>query len=115
MGRPPYNDTKNYSTFTWPFKAITKKAKNWSFFWRELWDGFCMSWIGMIRGAIAVSPIAYWEPHLALMAVFGNALMGLAYYIGWRVPFTITDQLRARTTEWGEMLTGFFCLFMMRM
>lgn len=99
-------DGKPYEIATWPIRALIKRSDDWPFWQRELFDAACMSWIGLLRGVIATAAIAPFDPSFAIRVIIGNALMGPAYWLGYRVPLTLPG-LAARTTEWGELFTGF--------
>lgn len=100
-------DGKPYETFTALFKPLILKSASWSFGKRELFDAAMMTWIGFLRGMITVVPAIIVDNRFAAAYVAGSSLMGLAYWIGYRIPISLPS-LTARSTEWGEVMTGLF-------
>lgn len=108
LGRmwPGYTkDGKTYELLTWPFRRLFERAWSWPFWRREILDAAAMSWIGVCRGVATVPLVAFYDSTFATCIVAGYALQGPAYWLGWRVPWTLPG-LAARSTEWGELFTG---------
>lgn len=61
--------------------------------------------VGAVRGAVAVLPVAFFAPDL-LWAILGMALaQPIAYAVGYQIPFSFPS-IRAYGPEWGEFLAG---------
>jgi hypothetical protein len=79
-------------------------------FWKkELIDFRNMTILGFLSGCVATFPLWPWATQHAMAFIGGMSLMGLAYWIGYRIPISFPS-VQKRSPEWGEVLTGAFAL-----
>lgn len=73
-----------------------------------------MTAMSLVRGIILTFSIfAYFyfiENFIVIpwFILLGYSLGGLAYYIGWRFPYSLFNLREPKSSEWGEFFTGYF-------
>lgn len=110
MGHGTFQDDgTEKQTFNWfaPFMPIYEMT--WPRWQRIVIDVIGMGIVNIVRGILIVCPwflfTQQWPTWQNLWFLLPLALTGVAYYVGWRIPLNLPE-VKAKTTEWGELLTG---------
>lgn len=79
----------------------------WPMWKRTAYDFACMTCVGFVRGLIVFAPsVVFWGALNAVVGVVSIALLSsLSYLAGMYVPLNFPS-LQARSSNWGEFLTG---------
>lgn len=110
MGHGTFQDDgTEVQTFNWFAPFMPLYSMNWPRWTRITIDAIGMGIVNAVRGVLIIAPILFLSKNpLAwqnLCLVLPLLATGIAYFIGWRIPISLPE-VREKSTEWGELLTG---------
>ena len=114
----PHAYCMNMGRYGWPqwkwpsFYMPELILKEWTGMqqWERTGYDFCsMLGVGVFRSLMLFSVYALSSSALDAINASTVVILGqaISYLIGWLVPFSFGKSLTARSTEWGELFTGF--------